>query len=74
MHVYSLHQIKLGDKLPVNLLQSHLDHGLTRHKKMNAHAAMVYHEAAMTKMHEFVTRYKDPAQSIDTHFDSEAKK
>ena len=41
---------------------------------MNTHAGMSYHEVAMTEMHEFLTRYKHPDKSIDTLFDSEARK
>ena len=41
---------------------------------MNSHASIAYHEAAMTKMEEFLVRYKQPEQSIDVLIDNEAKK
>ena len=65
---------KVGGQTPGQFVTKPFRSWVNKTQKMNAHAAVVYHEAAMTKMHEFVTRYKDPAQSIDTHFDSEAKK
>ena len=43
-------------------------------QKINRHASMAYHEAAMTKMEEFLARYKQPEQLIDVLIDIKAKK
>ena len=41
--------------------------------KANTHASKEYHRNAMTKMEEFLVRYRNPSQSINTLLDNEAK-
>ena len=42
-------------------------------QKMNGHSKLDYHLTAMTKMSEFLARYKNPSQTISTIFDQAAK-
>ena len=64
----------VGGQTPGQFVTKPFRSWVNKTQKMNAHAAMAYHEAAMAKMQEFLIRYKHPEQSIDTLFDSEAKK
>ena len=41
--------------------------------KANTHASKEYHRNAMTKMEEFLVRYRNPSQGINTLLDNEAK-
>jgi len=44
---------------------------VVRSQKMNAHAKRDYHLTAMTRMKEFLTRYKNPTKAIDVAFETE---
>ena len=65
---------KVSGQTPGQFVTKPFRSWVNKTQKMNAHAVMAYHEVAMTKMHEFLTRYKYPDKSIDTLFDSGAKK
>lgn len=43
-------------------------------QKATAHAKNDYHDTAMTKMDEFLARYENPLQAIDTLLDNELKR
>ena len=42
--------------------------------KASTHASKEYHRSAMTRMSEFLARYEDPSQSVDTMLDSQAQR
>ena len=65
---------KVGDQTPSQFVTKPFRLWVNKTQKMNSHASMAYHEAAMTKMEEFLVRYKQPEQSIDVLIDNEAKK
>ena len=72
MHVFFAPE-NVGGQTPGQYVTKPFRLWVNKTQKMNSHAAMAYHEAAMTKM-EFLVRYKQPEQSIDVLIDNEAKK
>ena len=57
---------KVGGITPGQFVTKPFKSWVKRCDKMEAHARLAYHMAAMTKMDEFVVRFEHPSETIDT--------
>ena len=73
VHVYFSHLKQLVNTL-VSLLRHPLKHGLRLSAKATTHCKKNYHLLAATKMEEFLARYENPSQTVNTLLDNEAKR
>ena len=65
---------RVGGQIPGNFVTKPFKSWIKMSEKANVHAALDYHLTSMAKMCEFLARYEDPSQSVNTIIESEVQK
>ena len=73
-HVHFLDLKKLVVNRLVSLCVNHSTLGAKKTQAMNFHSGSEYHTNSLTRMSEFVKRYKNPSQTIATQLNTQLQK
>ena len=65
---------RVGGQIPGNFVTKPFKSWIKMSEKANVHAALDYHQTSMAKMCEFLARYEDLSQSVNTIIESEVQK